>query len=51
MHRTSQMFVVVFQQVCTDLGSDFGPLLFTDPLQILKVLKLSLRASGPSTDF
>ena len=36
------MFVVVFQQVCTDLGRDFGPLLIADPLQILKVLRLSL---------
>ena len=36
------MFVVVFQQVCTDLGRDFGPLLFADPLQILKVPRLSL---------
>ena len=35
------MFVVVFQQVCTDLGRDIGPLL-TDPLQILKVPRLSL---------
>ena len=33
---------VCFQQVCTDLGSDFGPLLFADPLQILKVPRLSL---------
>ena len=30
-----QTFVVVFQQVCTDLGRDFGPLLFADLLQIL----------------
>ena len=36
------MFVVVFQQVCTELGRDFGPLLFADPLQILKVPRLSL---------
>ena len=28
------MFVVVFQQVCTDLGRDFGPFLFADPFQI-----------------
>ena len=33
---------VVFQQVYTDLGRDFGPLLFADLLQILKVLRLSL---------
>ena len=33
---------VVFQQVCTDLGRDFDPLLFADPLQILKVPRLSL---------
>ena len=37
-----QTFVVVFQQVCTDLGRDFGPLLFADPLQVLKVPRLSL---------
>ena len=36
------MFVLVFQQVCTELGRDFGPLLFADPLQIFKVLRLSL---------
>ena len=42
------MFVVVFQQVCTDLGRDFGPLLFADPLQILKVPRLE---ASPSTDF
>ena len=40
-HR-GQMFVVVFQQVSTDLGRDFGPLLFEDPPQILKVPRLSL---------
>ena len=40
-HR-GQMFVAVFQQVCKDLGRDFGPLLFADPLQILKVPRLSL---------
>ena len=28
--------------VCTDLGRDFGPLLFADPLQIFKVPMLSL---------
>ena len=37
-----QTFIVVFQQVCTDLGRDFGPLLFADRLQILKVPRLSL---------
>ena len=36
------MFVVVFQQVCGDLGRHFGPLLFADPLQILMVPRLSL---------
>ena len=48
-----QTFVVVFQQVCTDLGRDFGPLLFADPLQSLKVQRLSLgnSISAPSTDF
>ena len=44
-HR-GQTFVVVFQQVCTDLGRDFGPLLFADPLQILKVPRLSLGNSN-----
>ena len=44
------MFVVVFQQVCTDLGRDFGPLLFADPLQTLKAVAW-LEASAPSTDF
>ena len=39
-HR-GQTFVVVFQQVRTDFGRDFGPLLFADPLQILKVPRLS----------
>ena len=34
--------VVVFQQVCTDLVRDFGPLPFADPLQIINVLRLSL---------
>ena len=34
---TEVTFVVVFQQVCTDLGRDFGP-----PLQMLKVPRLSL---------
>ena len=32
----------MFAQVCTDLGRDFGPLLFADSLQILKVPRLSL---------
>ena len=36
------MFVVVFQQVCTDLQRDFDPLIFADPLQILEVPRLSL---------
>ena len=40
-HR-GQTFVVVFQQVCSNLGRDFGPLLFADPLQILEVPRLSL---------
>ena len=30
-------FLVVGHQVCTHLRRDFGPLLFADPLQILKV--------------
>ena len=40
MEKPLLTFVVVFQQVCTDLGRDFGPLLF--PLQILKIPRLSL---------
>ena len=41
-----------FEQVCTDLGRDFVPLLFADPLKILKVPRLSLgNSSAPSTDF
>ena len=36
------MFVVIFLQVCTDFRRDFGPLLFADPLQILKVPRLLL---------
>ena len=40
------MFVVVFQQVCTDHGRDFGIHLFADPLQILKVPRLSLGNSN-----
>src|SRR4029434_2106618 len=35
-HRR-QTFLVVGHQVCTHLRRDFGPLLFADPLQILKV--------------
>ena len=31
-----------WKQVCTDLGRDFGPVLFADPLQILKVPRLLL---------
>ena len=43
------MFVVVFQQVCTNLGRDFA-----DTFQILKsseAVAWQLEASAPSTDF
>ena len=36
------MFLVVDYQACTHLWKHFGPLLFADPVQILKVLRLSL---------
>ena len=36
------MFLVVGHQVCAHLRRDFGPLLFADTLQILKVSRLSL---------
>ncbi len=34
------MFLVVGHQVCTHLRRVFGPLLFPDPLQVIKVLRL-----------
>ena len=48
-HRR-QTFLVVGHQVYTHLRRDFGPLLFADPLQILKVA-WQHEASAPSTDF
>ncbi len=38
-HR-GQTFLVVGHQVCTHLRRVFGPLLFADPLQVIKVLRL-----------
>ncbi len=40
-HR-GQTFLVVVHQVCTHLRRDFVPLLFADPLQVIKVSRLSL---------
>ncbi len=37
-HR-GQTFLVVGHQVCTHLRRDFVPLLFADPLQVIKVLR------------
>ncbi len=34
------MFLVVGHQVCTHLRRDFVPLLFADPLQVIKILRL-----------
>ncbi len=39
-HR-GQMFLVVGHQVCTHLRRDFVPLLFADPLQVIKVSRLT----------
>ncbi len=39
-HR-GQTFHVVGHQVCTHLGRDFVPLLSADPLQVIKVLRLT----------
>ncbi len=39
-HR-GQTFLVVGDQVCTHLRRDFVPLLFADPLQVIKVLRLT----------
>ncbi len=38
-HR-GQTFLVVGHQVCTHLRRDFVPLLFADPLQVIKVSRL-----------
>ncbi len=39
-HR-GQTFLVVVHQVCTHLRRDFVPLLFADPLQVIKVSRLT----------
>ncbi len=39
-HR-GQMFLVVGHQVCTHLRRDFVPILFADPLRVIKVLRLT----------
>ncbi len=40
------MFVVVVHQVCTHLRRDFVPLLFADPLQVIKVSRLTFDNSN-----
>ncbi len=40
------MFLVVSHQVCTHLRRDFIPLLFTDPLKDIKVLRLTFGNSN-----
>ncbi len=44
-HR-GQMFLVVGHQVCTHLRRDFVPLLFADPLQVIKVSRLTFGSSN-----
>ncbi len=44
-HR-GQMFLVVGQQGCTHLRRDFVPLLFADPLQVIKVSRLTFGNSN-----
>ncbi len=44
-HR-GQTFLVVGHQVCTHLRRDFVPLLFADPLQVIKVLRLTFGNSN-----
>ncbi len=44
-HR-GQTFLVVGHQVCTHLRRDFVPLLFADPLQVIKVSRLMLGNSN-----
>ncbi len=44
-HR-GQMFLVVGHQVCTHLRRDFVPLLFADPLQVIKVSRLTFGNSN-----
>ncbi len=41
-----QMFLVVGHQVCTHLRRDFVPLLFADPLQVIKVSRLTFGNSN-----
>ncbi len=40
------MFLVVDHQVCTHLRRDFVPLLFADPLQVIKVSRLTFDNSN-----
>ncbi len=40
------MFIVVAHQVCTHLRRVFVPLLFADPLQVIKVLRLTFGKSN-----
>ncbi len=42
----SQTFLVVVHQVCTHLRRDFVPLLFADPLQVIKVSRLTFGNSN-----
>ncbi len=42
-----QMFLVVDHQVCTHLRRDFIPLIFTDPLQVINISRLTLGNSNP----
>ncbi len=44
-HR-GQTFLVVDHQVCTHLRRDFVPLLFADPLQVIKVSRLTFGNSN-----
>ncbi len=45
LHR-GQTFLVVGHQVCTHLRRDFVPLLFADPLQVIKVSRLTFGNSN-----
>ncbi len=44
-HR-GQTFLVVSHQVCTHLRRDFVPLLFADPLKVIKVSRLTFDNSN-----
>ncbi len=44
-HR-GQTFLVVCHQVCTHIRRDFVPLLFADPLQVIKVSRLTFGNSN-----